>query len=218
MTEFNYVSCISFEDSFPVDSDKAVQVLLNIKPETIYEQIIQKGPREDLIEANNIPQFSSYDDIFSVLRIVDGTPEESLNWEKLGYYLCRRDAKSGAKIKYGENHYKLAVQLGLAKSEKNLSLTDLGNKVNKLERTEQERILSILILRLPIIQTALFYSRDKRFNIYEYMSRFLSDSTIRRRRSNIKTLLRKLDNFVTDEKMHNSIWNIVWEEQDYELP
>ena len=50
------------------------------------------------------------------------------------------------------------------------------------------------------------------------VKRYLSDSTILRRRSNIKTLLKLVDELVTKEKMHRSIWNIVWEEQHYELP
>ena len=202
----------------PKEPQIATSQLINTSTESIYSLIAQNGSNESSITTNNIPQFSSFEVVFDVLKIVNGSPEENMNWEKLGYYLCPKNAKRGAKTKYGENHYKLAVQLGLAMPSKKLALTELGTCINTLDYTDKFKCASLLSLRIPIIQTALLHAKDNRFDIFDYLKNFLSESTIIRRRSNIKKLLSLIENYSTTEDMKKNIWNIVWDKQRYELP
>lgn len=166
------------------------------------------------VTTNSIPQFSNSEDVFSVIKIVKESPEPDLNWGKIGFYLCPRESNLSAKVKYGENHYKLAVQLGLA-VEKKIELTDFGEEVYRnVDSIDHEVLLGKLSLRIPLIQQALLNATFGRFNLLAYMETLLAPVTALRRRSNVKRLLSYLAIANKDQKLQDNLWNIVWENED----
>ena len=166
------------------------------------------------VTTNSIPQFSNSEDVFNVIKIVKESPEPDLNWGKIGFYLCPRESKLSAKVKYGENQYKLAVQLGLA-VEKKCKLTDFGEEVYRdIDIINHEELLGKLSLRIPLIQQAILNSTFGRFNLMEYMKTMLAPVTAVRRRSNVKRLLAYLASANRDQKLQDNLWNIVWEDKD----
>lgn len=162
------------------------------------------------IVSNNIPQFSKADDIFTVLRVVIDSGIEDLSYEKIGYYLCPRGSKPGAQTKYGENHYKLAVQLGLVTVEKPLTATDLGMAFYLTNNfTKRNEIKKKLALRVPIIQQAILLAEKGTVDMAAFMCQHLSQSTMLRRRPNIRELLQYImDN--AEVPMQHRLNNIVW--------
>lgn len=193
--------------------EKIFESLLSYSFEEIINYICENANSLKEIQTNDIPQFSNFEDLHTVLRVVSGSPEAKMTREKLGYYLCPVYAKKAARVKYGENHYKLASQLGLANDGTPLSLTPLGNKLNSISDKEiRTQILARLIFRIPIIQQAFIEARTNRFNMMELLLQYLSKSTALRRRSSIKQLLRIIETSC-ENKVKPIVWNIVWEEQ-----
>ena len=175
--------------------------------------------QDDLVsvKTSNIPQFSNINDVFKVIQILIDSPEEKITRNTIGYYLCEVGAKDSARTKYGENHLKIAVQLGLIDDAANMQVTDLGLSLYLIEdQAQRMEILSLLSLRVPVIQYALLQAVNGRFNIFNYLLSFLARSTAVRRRSSIRVLLRLLDNISTPE-FRNVLFNIVWEDVDDEF-
>ncbi len=206
-----------FEDPDSLPLNDIIGIIPSITPESVFDFIKENSDRIKRIVTNEIPQFSDFEDVFEVVKIVNGSPETFLTWDKLGYYLCPKGASRVAKMKYGENHYKLAIQLGFAKPGRKLFLTDLGKELVGMKVEEKQYIASLMVMRIPLIQTALINAECKRFNLFSYLEQYLSVSTVKRRMSNIKTLLRLIENISTTNRIPSIIWNIVWDEQDYEL-
>ena len=194
---------------------EAIYKLLSLSVEELFDYIKRNREKISEIKPNDIPQFSKFDDIYMVIRVISDSPEKNLNWEKIGYYLCPKEASSAAKTKYGENHYKLAVQLGLAYPGKNIRLTPLGNEIYSIKDEDvRNKIVARLVLRIPIIQVALLNAENKRINMFDCLKKYLSESTAVRRRPNVKTLLALLDSITTNDNMRNVFWNIVWSDDN----
>lgn len=151
-----------------------------------------KIKRENITPAN-ISQFSNFDEVDKVIRILADSGIENLDWKTIGYFLNGEKRKDGARQKYGENHYKLSMQLGLASTYNNFKISVLGEAYRKLtdDRSKKE-IKYKLILRIPIIQESLIRAEIETVNLTELLSKYLAESTMKRRKSNIKTLFRLL--------------------------
>lgn len=196
-------------------SKEAIYKLLSMSCEELFDYIKKNKSNISDIKPNDIPQFSKFEDVYMVIRVISDSPEKNLNWEKIGYYLCPKEASPAAKTKYGENHYKLAVQLGLAFAGKNIRLTPIGKELYSIKDEEvRNKIVARLVLRIPIIQLALLHAEDKRINMFDYLKKYLSESTAVRRRPNVKTLLALLESISTSDNMRNIFWNIVWSDDN----
>ncbi len=192
------------------DAFSILDLLLNTSTDDIFAVI--KNHRSSLIPVvtNNIPQFSTADEIFSVLRVVIDSGIEDLSYEKIGYYLCDKGAKVGAQVKYGENHYKLAAQLGLVTSAKPFIATDIGLAFYLTENAvKRQTFKKYLALRIPIIQQALLLAEISTVNMSSLMCQYLSQSTMLRRRSNVRELLQYIMD-IADVPMQRRLNNIVW--------
>lgn len=187
-----------------------VDLLIEITPEEIFEII--KTNADDLLPVSieNIPQFSNSNDIFEVLRVVIDSGIDGLSYVNIGKYLCNKNAKVGARSKYGENHYKLAMQLGLTSNERPLKASFIGIAVYHSSNSfKRDMIKRKLAMRIPIIQYALLSAEKEKFYIYQYLREFMAESTTIRRRSNIRELLRYVDE-TSGIEMQKILSNIVW--------
>lgn len=140
-----------------------------------------------------IPQFSNFEDgttrVVSILRkLGDYGPE----YEKIGRYLLEKGKKSHAYFKYGENHAKFSEQLGLLRTKKkgrkyNVFLSEVGKIFDGLSENEKEEFINKQILTIPIIHR-LTYSNVE-INIMDELKKYLSESTSKRRHSNVKKIM-----------------------------
>lgn len=205
------------QDNTQVERYQGTEIIKCLS-ETSADQVLDilRHNQENLIpvKTGNIPQFSNINDIFRVIQVLIDSPEPTITRETIGYYLCPAGSKSGAMTKYGENHLKIATQLGLIDNADNMQVTDLGLSLYLVnDMSKRMHLLGMLSLRVPIIQYALLQAIEERFNIFNYLLTYLSYSTALRRRSNIRVLLRLVDGISTPE-LRRILFNIVWEDNE----
>ena len=144
-----------------------------------------------LIHPSNIPQYSNLKDVDKVLPIVESNAEFNCDYCLIGYFF-NKFSKKGAQTKYGENHYKVAMLMGLAKQKKPLDITPLGSVYMNLDDEIRMDVKIKLFLRIPLIRYIMVHARTETVNVYNIMSNFLAVKTTKRRKSNVKTLVELL--------------------------
>ena len=157
----------------------------------------------------NIPQFSSIEVIEKLLPLVEANAGIECNYTLLGYFF-NKEADIRAQTKYGENHYKTAMLIGLVKKYKPFDVTPLGRLYMKMSLPLENRydIKKKLYLRIPLIRYIMLKARKEPVNVYEIMSNYLADSTVKRRISNVRLMVDSLVEF-SDNKVTYDI-NIKW--------
>lgn len=157
--------------------------------------IIAKSDYSEPLTPENIPQFSSIDDVLRCaypLRLLGDN--ELVSFDAMGMYLSPDDRKVvSAHRKYGENHGKTASLLDLAYIEKNarktgFKETPFDEPFDALSSEDKYRMIARLALRIPIVRQMLVNARDHDVTMGDYLET-LSTSTQKRRRSNISKLL-----------------------------
>jgi hypothetical protein len=169
-----------------VATDKLIGLLKGVCIENIINIIEANRERIVDITPANIPQFSNIDSINDVLDYVNSSDE--VTYELIGYYI-NKDAKKGAQIKYGENHYKTAASFGLTTNEKPFKVTALGKKYMTLLKAEKIALRNKLFLLVPIVQQVLIDAKYRLVKPTKILNLYLSESTSIRRRSNVKTMV-----------------------------
>lgn len=143
-----------------------------------------------------IPQFSNFEDgtvrLISLIRkLGDFGPE----YEQIGRYLLEKGKKAHAYFKYGENHAKFSEQLGLLRTKKNgrkynVYLSEIGKVYDAMTDEQKEEFVLKQVLIIPIIHR-LVYSKQQ-MCILDELRVFLSESTAKRRHSNVKKIMDKV--------------------------
>lgn len=194
-----------------VEKDVLKRILLSTSTSDIYSALKNNRTQLGRVSPANIPQFSKFSSMDDALSVIVQSGDSNLTYEKVGRYLCKPDTKENARRKYGENHSKLAVEMGLAHLNKFLLTPTYLGEVYFHERDDERKaiIRRKLILHIPIIQQALFKAEENFFSMSEYMLTFLSESTMKRRRPNIRRLIDELT-IVSDDKTRSVINRIVW--------
>lgn len=173
---------------------------------------IIRGNKDKLIQikTSNIPQLSEVEDMFKTIQILNDC-EEPMDMYTLGYYLLGSNCSREAQRKYGETHYNFACQLGLANKlpKQNTSLTDLGIAFYYKNAAEKKQITNRLILEVPILQHALIDAEDRFVSMVEELGKYLSPSTVTRRRSNMHNMLNWLGE-TADSELRGILSNIAW--------
>lgn len=145
------------------------------------------------ITSNDIPQFSNFDkgtiEICKVLKVCNG-----LNYKQIGDILCQTSKTDIAKQKFGENHSKLASYFNLIYFTKNSStiianISNLGVIFNDYSVYKKDDLLKVLLIRQKFILRILFELMNGNDVELSKVCNFLSESTIKRRSSNIKYLM-----------------------------
>jgi len=152
------------------------------------------------IEAKDIPQFSSFDDCY--IRVPSdllNSGYESVNFDKMGYFLREEPRKIGADKKYGENHAKTAALMGLCEIKRKVGITTtpLGIVFDSLSKEEKEDLKPKLCLYIPLMQNYFVQGCDDRI-IKDSMA-ILSLSTQKRRASNVKCLINIVKDSIDNE-------------------
>ena len=144
----------------------------------------------DYLTFQDVVQFSSLDDATTGICQVLTRAHDGLHNLEVGQALLDDGTvrKEGAYRKYGENHAKTAIELGLVLENSGCYfLTCLGEIYNDLENSVQNELLRRTILRNRFFQKILIKSQLGPVSIENEMS-FFSQSTIIRRLPNVRTL------------------------------
>lgn len=148
---------------------------------------------DELIVAENIPQYSSLDDAAKMAKILTDVGD-FLSYEDAGIMLAGGERKAEfAHKKYGENHGKLAALLDLANigqrdGVKGFSETLFSERFALIEEPERREMLAKLALRIPIIQALIKAANEGEVSASDHMSS-LSDTTLNRRLPNVMGLV-----------------------------
>lgn len=150
--------------------------------------------------SSTIPQYSNFNDgTYNVLTLLDNNSNTGYTYLELGKLLQGPGKKDGAYIKYGENHAKLSVILGLAYIEKKdkskkVFISALGKKFNLLNEAQKSILLKYQIYNVPVIKYIFNLSVKNNVDIINFLKNItnLSPSTAKRRSSNIRDLFRRL--------------------------
>lgn len=156
-----------------------------------FTQILAKYEGIEPIVPAEIPQFSNIESAAIYLPSLLNTAEHPLTYLEVGYNL-HECASDGAAKKYGENHAKLCISLGLGKSEVYNGLAAISRShICKAfcEYSDEMRfdIVQRLCFRIPIVRD-IALSNDREQAIKDKMN-VLSKSTQRRRLHNLYELL-----------------------------
>lgn len=170
-------------------ADMMFDYLCSIDIGRMIDFIDENGDLIGKMDSTNIPQFSDIDYVNTILNTVKTNPDG--DYELFGYYY-KKDANEGAHRKYGENHYKTASLLGLVTRKRPFSVTFFGEKYLKLSDRDKLLIRSKLYLRIPIIQKIMADSLYGNAYPTDLMRTCLSESTVIRRRSNVKILVKEI--------------------------
>lgn len=154
-------------------------------------EIISQDYKPFGINKADICQYSNFDDAY--YRVVDLSIRSGISgitWDRMGFLLRTKLRSKVADTKYGENHGKMAVQMGLCTMDKNHHFwpSQLGAIFNQLSPTEKENLKPKLCLYIPIIQNYFVCGTDDRL-MESYFS-LLKESTQQRRRPNINNIIR----------------------------
>lgn len=192
------------------NAEAFIQKILKISYKEWFEELSSNYvPR--IIQVSEIPQFSNfYIGTVEVVSLLRRLGDYGPTFNKIGNDLLGRGRNKIAYLKYGENHAKLAEQLGLVKTEKDgrvikVFLSEVGKIFDGLDGEEKTEYLNKVILLMPIIYNITFSSR--KIVIKEELMKYLSTSTAIRRGSNVKALMKRVvetyEGFVDVEKYVN---------------
>lgn len=173
--------------------------LLEKSVSEIIDEIINEEKYTSTVNASNVPQFSSYFKVNEIINLLVILTEDNeyLNYTELGKYLLKKNKKDAAYTKYGENHGKLCNELQISYIEnRKLIATPLAFYLFKLNEEKRKNILIKLSLKIPIIQYILIKAKSNKISILEELSTILSESTARRRASNIIFIIKELKNLI----------------------
>ncbi len=157
-----------------------------------YIDYIESIQEREVIRAEDVFQFSNFkdatDNFCEKIKEIDNPGLSHLEIGKL-LQDDGKDRTDGAYIKYGENHAKLAKELGLAFELCNTYyLSGVGYVYEEMALEDRERLLVRLILRSKIVTRLYQASKNGKVNLRQFLYT-LADSTYVRRRSNIKKVM-----------------------------
>lgn len=195
------------------DDNLAVDVLNEIASmqlSKVIELVLESELPAPEISAANISQFSQFMDINTVIRTVIDSGYENISFVDLGYFLTGKKSDM-AKRKYGENHYKLAAQLGFVTVNEPHEATWLGKAYRTIDDEElQKQILYKLSIRVPLIQRIIKEAANDVVSASDIMLEYLSESTMCRRRSNIRKMLTQMRGIADKDETKKIFENVRW--------
>jgi len=147
---------------------------------------------KEIIQSSDVFQFSNFNDATtSFCEKVEAVDNPGLSHLEVGKLLLDdgKERKDAAYIKYGENHAKLAKELGLSFEVCNIYyLSGVGYIYNELDDRQKKVLLDRLILRSTLIRRMFQASGNGNVDLRQFLY-MLADSTYVRRKSNIKRVL-----------------------------
>lgn len=149
-----------------------------------------------MITSKDVYQFSNFEDATrGVCSVLLKRDNKGLRYKEIGEEL-QSDGKERtdfAKAKYGENHFKMAEDLGLGfrMGRYDCYLSAIGYLFVEMDEEYQRHLITRLILRSKLI--IRLYREAKKGEVQlETLLYDLAESTYTRRKSNIRTVIEEL--------------------------
>ena len=176
---------------YEFNHDEVKEYVYKILNEPIckYVEYINSRNMEYKLSSKQIFQFSNVDDFtYNFCSKIIKIDNPGLACKEVGIVLSDDKNKSdGAYVKYGENHAKMARELGLAfELYKTYYVSGIGYIYMELSKEDRYRLLVRMIIRTDLIQYLV--TNNGKVNLREKLN-FLSDSTYLRRCSSLKRVL-----------------------------
>lgn len=168
-----------------------IEELLSIPEEGFIDYVIKSGP-PSYISFPDVVQYSSFEDATSkICQVLLNNDNNGLSYIETGRLLLEdgKQRKDSALRKYGENHAKTAVELGLVQCSYNQNyLTCLGYVYNQLGYEKGRELMRRTILRNQFVRKILWKASRGPVSLQKEMS-FFAETTIKRRLPNIRQFL-----------------------------
>lgn len=157
-------------------------------------ETIKKNYKHKEITSRDIPQFSDLSvALYDTPQKLHEQNARDLTYEQVGQLLWDSPRDIGADKKYGENHAKTAAQIGLTSVENGkINITDFGRIFLSHNPAIQASLLPALWLKSPLFHN--YYGSANGESTLSLDISVLSESTRKRRLSNIRTIINLIDN------------------------
>ena len=180
---------------FPIgEVDEYIHNVCEIPVDTLLKYVFSL-PAPD-IGAKDVFQFSNLEDATArFCKLLAEVDNPGLKHVGVGKLLLDDGKKrnEAAYVKYGENHAKTAVALGLAfELSKTYFLSCIGTVYADLEDEAKQRLMTRLLIRNPFVMRVLSATKNGKLPMRQFLY-MLSDTTYLRRSSNIKRIMSELE-------------------------
>lgn len=182
--KFDYLSVLSY-----------VNNLINIEYDIFIEYILNNYDVQYLTSDDVLQYSDLYDATINICSKFKINGDSGYRFIEIGKMLENDgiDREDGAYRKYGENHSKVGENIGLLqKIDFTYYLSCLGAVLDLLTDIQQEEIINRLLLRNKLIRRLIYKSIAYSESSYSYECGFLKESTMNRRKANIKKIIKKV--------------------------
>ena len=174
------------------EAESYLNNILEIPLDEFVSFIMQHIPREYILAADTF-QFSDFEDAtINVCNVIDTLGNNGVAFKEIGIKLLNDQGKRKdlALRKYGENHLKAAMLLGLVfKGDNRLYyLSAVGGVFKEATKDYREKLLCRLVIRNKLIRQIISKASQGEFELETFLYD-LSESTYIRRKPNIKYVL-----------------------------
>lgn len=195
----------SIED-LPYDSEELASSIVDRLESDSFENILNNIEQVNLVPSE-IPLINTISTIDVVLRNL--TVKKTATYLEVGEMISNPLSKKTAILKMGEINSKLMslfgfVELRLSVTPRTVSITPFGVYYIGMEWRRRTELIRKLILKIPVISYILNAARYDQVLVEDIMNKAgLNGSTIERRKTSIKKLLKELKK--TDDKVINDL-------------
>ena len=196
-------------ETYDLDSIVSIiKFLISIPMDEFIKNILKMKVSE--FNAENIVQFSNfkhaYDDLPSLLLYEN----RAMNYNEIGSRIMHSKGDFACK-KYGENHSKLAKEMGFVALKRKgmvlVELTALGSVSASLSAEDKYKLSLRMLTRNILTRNIIILASTDMVSYEELTSNILSYSTMLRRKSNVKKVVELI---LADSSYIHIKNNIIW--------
>ena len=194
-------------------NDAELATVYSVLKQTPIEKFLTIVQQEEIVQElapADVPCFSTLENGASRLNELLEFASDGLTFSEVGYQLIN-SVKPGARVKYGENHAKLAAMMTLVTISSNrpaiVRATHWGTYLTRYEWHSKEEVLRKLLLRDICVKTIVKSALEGPIT-YRSVVRTLSTSTAIRRKTNVKCLIAFV---LSGTDYENALSRINWE-------
>lgn len=189
---------------------RIIEQVLSAIPINDFLNYIKNDSRDYHVTSYDIPCYSNFFDGIERVNELLEFPPYQMDLKELGFALVKSKSDT-ARIKYGENHAKLAAMASLIYFSNTrptiVESSAIGKYLVAYSFDKKSDLLKKLLLRDIFVQKFIHCILNGQ-TLYSEQVEFLKQSTAERRRSNTKTLI----NFVLKDTEHEELLSqIKWE-------
>ena len=222
-TRINEVNDFEYFKEFVNKTEKTIKPLLNGSSDEIIfiVKFLMSISLDELITnickcsisdftAENVIQFSNFEHAYINLPCLLLNEHRALDFNEIGSKIMHSKSEIACK-KYGENHAKLASEMSFVTLERKgkvlVSLTNFGIIISSLINEDKYKLSLIMLCRNALIRNMIILASNDFVTYEEITKNVLSESTMLRRKSNVKKVVELILNNSSYSKIKN---NIVW--------